>query len=150
MEIKDYENYLIYEDGRVYSKKRNIFLKPFTDNSKGYLCCKLYNNYFKKNKTKKVHRLVAEHFIPNPSNNPQVDHINRIKTDNRIENLRWVTNSGNQLNKNKKINHNIFKTKNTYYVKIKRIGLTYIKRNILTEEEAIYFRDLMLSMWSDF
>ena len=150
MEIKDFENYLIYEDGRVYSKKTNKFLKPFTDNSKGYLCCKLYNNYFKKNKTQKVHRLVAEHFIPNPDNKPQIDHINRIKTDNRIENLRWATNSENQLNKNKKINHNIFKTKNTYYVKIKRIGLTYIKRNILTEEEAIIQRDLMLSMWIDF
>jgi hypothetical protein len=147
MEIKDYEDYLIYEDGLVYSKKSNIFLKPKLD-KKGYGRVNLFKNKISKHIS--IHRLVALHYIPNPDNKPQVDHINRIKTDNRIENLRWATNSENQLNKNKKINHNIFKTKNTYYVKIKRIGLTYIKRNILTEEEAIIQRDLMLSMWIDF
>ena len=44
-----------------------------------------------------IHRLVANAFIPNPNNLPQVDHINGIKKDNRVENLRWVDASGNHL-----------------------------------------------------
>jgi hypothetical protein len=46
----------------------------------------------------KIHRLVSQAFIPNPDNKPFVDHINGIRSDNNINNLRWVTNSENNYN----------------------------------------------------
>ena len=45
-----------------------------------------------------LHRLIAEAFIPNPKNYPQIDHINTVRTDCRIENLRWCTSKQNQNN----------------------------------------------------
>lgn len=76
--------------------EREHILTP-TKDRKGYLIVILSNDGNNK-KHCKVHRLVAEAFIPNIEKKPQVDHINRIKNDNRVCNLRWVTNSENQYN----------------------------------------------------
>ena len=62
---------------------------------KGYLFISL--NGENKRKMHKVHRLVAETFIPNPDNKPQVNHIDGNKRNNKVENLEWVTNSENQI-----------------------------------------------------
>ena len=67
-------------------------LKPAPD-PKGYM--KTMLPYSSKWKTVKIHRLVAEAFIPNPENKPQVNHINGDKADNRAENLEWVSNYDN-------------------------------------------------------
>lgn len=72
--------------------------KKALPHSKGYLIVGLWiNNQIKLHL---VHRLVAEAFIPNPNDLPCIDHINTIKTDNRVENLRWCSykeNSNNPL-----------------------------------------------------
>lgn len=76
-------------------------LKP-SKHTKGYLVCGLSKDG--KLKYFKVHRLVAEAFLPNPENKEQIDHINTIKTDNCISNLRWVTpkeNTNNPLTREK-------------------------------------------------
>lgn len=94
VDIKYNTDYQITDDGRVWSKKRKIFMKPFI--TQGYAYIKFRVNGVKK--SFRIHRLVAEAFIPNPENKPVVDHINTIKTDNRMVNLRWSTRPENMNN----------------------------------------------------
>lgn len=92
--IPNYENlYSVTDDGTVYSNigKRKK-LKSATDKH-GYKKVVLCNGITKKNK--RVCRLVAETFIVNIFNKPEVNHINGIKGDDKIENLEWVTTQEN-------------------------------------------------------
>jgi len=73
-----------------------------------------------------IHRLVGGAFIPNPENLPQIDHINRIKTDNRVSNLRWASAQDNCLNRSC-VNTNTGEKYITYYEK-KRLYLLSIRR----------------------
>ena len=108
--IKDYEGlYEVSSIGRVRSMSytnqhgtfdRVIILKGWICG--GYPCIQLTKNNEKK--TFKIHRLVAETFIPNPNNLPEVDHINTVRDDNRVENLRWVTHKENMNNELTKLN----------------------------------------------
>ena len=81
-------------NGSVDWLMKEHILKPLKIHSYTYVC--LYKN--KKYKRKAIHRLVALAFIPNPSNKPDIDHINAIKDDNRAVNLHWVTKTGNMNN----------------------------------------------------
>lgn len=87
-------------------KVKEKILKPLKLNTK-YLSIVLCKNG--KNNRFLVHRLVAQAFIPNPENKPCIDHINTDRTDNRVENLRWVTykeNSNNPITKTKQKENN--------------------------------------------
>ena len=80
--------YYISNNGDFYSTFTKRLLKPQKCH-KGYLYVEIGRKKYK------VHRLVAEYFIPNPKNLPQVNHIDCDKTNNNVNNLEWVTNRQN-------------------------------------------------------
>jgi hypothetical protein len=83
-----YNEYLIGKDGTVFSTKTNKKLSCYVGDS-GYVKVKVSG------KTNLVHRLVAETYIENPENLPQVNHIDNNKQNNNVDNLEWVSNAGN-------------------------------------------------------
>ena len=89
----DYE--IMIEYPNVIRKKTNGKILKETINGLGYYVITINEKTYSK------HRLIALQFIPNPNNFSKFDHINHIKTDNRIENLRWCDSSINCKNKSK-------------------------------------------------
>ena len=89
--FKNYQNYEVYEDGRIWSYKSNKFLKP-TTNKNGYQQVLLYDNEWRR-KMYYLHRVVYESVSGEPiPEGMQVNHINEDKTDNRFfENLNLLT-----------------------------------------------------------
>ena len=145
MIIQDFPNYEIYEDGTIQNIK-SLRMMNFDKDKNGYYKVKLYNDG--KCKLFTIHRLLALHFIPKIKGKDLVDHINRNREDNRLENLRWVNNSENCSNrsayKNSKLKEKYITlsvNKNyTYYLltmrrhnfikrfNIKKYDLEYVKK----------------------
>jgi len=151
-EIEDYPNYLIYRDGRVWSKKRKIFMKPRlainkNDGRKEYRLGLCKNG---KPKDFKIHRLLGIAFIYNddPINKTQIDHIDRNSLNNDLSNLRWATWEEQQRNKglpkNNKLGLRYIRKRcdsDSYCVSSKRHNYN---KTYKTLEEAILQRNLFL------
>jgi len=93
--IKDFETYEVSSFGNVRNTITHKTLKPNKD-TRGYYQTSVYRDGCKY--TILTHKLVASAFIENEEGMKEIDHINRIKTDNRVDNLRWSNRSRNMMN----------------------------------------------------
>jgi len=139
MEIKDYPNYLIFKNGAVLSKGFDKFhpprfLKHNINTQTGYYYVNLYKD--KKAKPHYIHRLLGLHYIDNPENKKYIDHIDRNKLNNKLCNLRWVTASENNYNKDEYKVSNKTGYKGIYYSK-KENRYRYKNKRYKTLEEAV-------------
>lgn len=90
-DVAGYEDrYEVSSNGKVFNKITGKELKG-TTTPKGYCAVKFYDGY-----KFKLHRLVAQAFIANPEEYPEIDHIDEDKTNNCVNNLRWCTNNMNK------------------------------------------------------
>lgn len=91
---EEYDNFLINKSGEVLNKKTNNVLRPYLHKS-GYYELSIPLGKRGKVKLIKIHKALAETFIPNPNNLPVVNHIDEDKTNYSLDNLEWVTHGEN-------------------------------------------------------
>jgi hypothetical protein len=95
---KGYKNYVVSSYGNVRHINEGDVVQVL--NIHGYSYVNISNNGIKFQYL--VHRLVCDTFIPNPENKPCVDHIDRVRTNNNVDNLRWATHRENCFNRSTK------------------------------------------------
>jgi chromosome condensin MukBEF ATPase and DNA-binding subunit MukB len=146
-EIQEFPNYEVSSLGRVASKnymrtQERLLLQPYLA-KRGYYVVSLHKDKKQYNKT--IHRLLALAFLPNPENLPCIDHINRVRTDNRLENLRWTTDKQNKQNRENKSGHlYIYPTKcETFRLHIRHLK---VQKRYKTLEEALEARDALITL----
>lgn len=93
IQIENASNYFARKDGTIFNSKTGNIIKG-AKHGNGYLTVYLRLDNGKRKKYF-MHRLIASSFLPNPRNLPMIDHLNRNRDDNRLENLEWVTASEN-------------------------------------------------------
>jgi hypothetical protein len=135
--ILGFENYEISNFGNIRNIPTRKILKQSLD-SNGYHIVSLYNNG--KGNAKRVHRLIANAFIPNDDKKAYVDHIDGNKTNNALTNLRWATHSENEMNKALSV-INTSGIKGVYWNKEKKKWRAQIKINGKTQHIG-YFCNL--------
>lgn len=95
--VEGFENYQVSNKGRIrnlnYGNLGYCKILKQGNNESGYALIQLHKNG--KRYQRKMHRLIAKEFIPNPNNYPAIHHKNEIKDDNRVENLEWCTQKQN-------------------------------------------------------
>jgi len=151
VDVIGYEGlYKINQAGEVFGVKRQKIMKPRVRT--GYYFVTLCKDS-KHHKNYCIHRLLALHFLPNPLNLPEIDHIDRNRLNNSLNNLRWVTHRDNMLNRGlvttsgeHHINTTLY---DTFQVKI-RINKKNYYKSFKTLEEAIVARDNRLKVESLF
>lgn len=144
------DNYMVSENGEIYSKKRDIVMKRRQGNYYQNVSLSLNNKGY----TRTIHRLVAQAFIPNPLNKPEVNHIDGNKLNNNVCNLEWVTSSENSqhavdtgLQKptkphlGKKLGigskyHNVMQDRKRWRARVKNNGKILTNKNFSNEEDA--------------
>jgi len=136
--------YQVSDQGRVFAKKREIFIKKkggakysyfknphelsYSKSNSGYLFVALYGVSSKKRANRYVHRLVAAAFIENPDTKETVNHKSGLKSDNRSTNLEWNTRQENMDHAT--INNLIKKGSNHYSAHLSGDDVLYIRKHL--------------------